>query len=44
MKYVDDFLEYLLVIKKHSDNTIASYRTDILEFNEFVNNNLLNIN
>ena len=43
MKYVDDFLEYLLVIKKHSDNTITNYRVDILEFNEFMNDNLLNI-
>ena len=43
MKYIDEFLEYLLVIKKHSDNTIINYRVDILEFNEFMNNNLLNI-
>ena len=43
MNYIDDFLEYLLVIKKHSDNTIINYRVDILEFNEFMNNNLLNI-
>ena len=43
MKYVDDFLEYLLVVKKHSDNTIIGYRVDILEFNEFMNNNLLNV-
>ncbi len=43
MKYVDQFLEYLLVIKKHSDNTIINYRTDILEFSEFVSGNLINI-
>ena len=44
MKYIDEFLEYLLVVKKHSDNTIINYRTDILEFNEFMSDNLLNIN
>lgn len=43
MIYIDEFLEYLLVVKKHSDNTIASYRTDILEFNEYTDNNLLEI-
>lgn len=43
MKYIDDFLEYLLIVKKHSDNTIINYRVDILEFNEFLSNNLLNI-
>ena len=41
MKYIDSFLEYLLVVKKHSDNTIKNYRVDLLEFNEFINNNLL---
>ena len=40
MKYIDDFLEYLLVVKKHSDNTITNYRVDLLEFMEFTNHNL----
>ncbi len=44
MKYINDFLEYLLVIKKHSDNTIKNYHIDLLEFNEFINNKLLDIN
>ena len=44
MNYIDDFLEYLLVVKKHSDNTIVNYRVDILEFNEYTNKNILNIN
>ena len=44
MNYIDDFLEYLLIVKKHSDNTIINYRTDLLKFNEFMNNNILNIN
>lgn len=42
MKYINDFLEYLTVIKKHSDNTINSYKIDLIEFYE-INNNLLNI-
>ena len=42
MKYINDFLEYLTVIKKHSDNTINSYRIDLIEFYE-INNNLLNV-
>ena len=40
MKYIDDFLEYLLIIKKHSDNTITNYRVDLLEFMEYTNNNI----
>ena len=40
MKYIDDFLEYLMVIKKHSDNTITNYRVDLLEFMEYTNNNI----
>lgn len=44
MNYIDDFLEYLLVIKKHSDNTITNYKVDLVEFNEFMNGKILNIN
>lgn len=44
MKYIDEFIEYLKVIKKHSENTVINYRIDIIEFNDFMNNNLLNIN
>lgn len=44
MNYIDDFLEYLLVVKKHSDNTIVNYRVDILEFYEYTNKDLLNMN
>ena len=40
MKYIDDFLEYLVVVKKHSDNTIINYRVDLLEFINFNNNNI----
>jgi len=43
MKYINEFLEYLKVIKKHSENTIINYKADLIEFNEYVNNDLLNI-
>lgn len=43
MRYIDDFLDYLKVVKKHSDNTIISYHGDILEFNEFIHENILGI-
>lgn len=44
MKYVLDFLEYLDVIKKHSENTINNYRNDLMEFLEFNNDKVLNVN
>ncbi len=44
MNYIDEFLEYLVVVKKHSDNTITNYRIDLLEFNEYCNSNIININ
>ena len=43
MKYIDEFIEYLQVVKKHSENTIINYRVDLSEFNEYMNNNLLKI-
>jgi integrase/recombinase XerC len=44
MKYIDEFLEYLLVIKKHSDNTIRNYEADLKSFYEFNNEDILKIN
>jgi len=35
MQEINDFLEYLQVIKKHSANTINSYKIDIHEFYEY---------
>lgn len=35
MREINNFLEYLQVIKKHSDNTINSYQKDLLEFYKF---------
>lgn len=40
MKYIDDFLEYLLVVKKHSDNTIINYRSDLIEFYQYNGDNI----
>ena len=37
MKYVDRFLEYLQVVKRHSENTIINYKVDLCDFLEFTN-------
>ena len=44
MKYIEDFLEYLEVIKKHSQHTINNYKIDLEDFLNFNNNKVLNIN
>ena len=38
MKYIDDFIEYLKVIKKDSDYTLINYRDDVLELYRKYNN------
>lgn len=43
MKYINEYLEYLKVIKKYSENTTTNYKLDILEFNEYIQGNILNI-
>lgn len=43
MKYIDKYLEYLKVVKKYSDKTIISYYDDLVEYNEFIQNNFSNI-
>ena len=43
MKYIDDFLEYLYVIKKHSIHTINNYKIDLIDFLDFNKNNIRNI-
>ena len=43
MKYIEDFLEYLNVIKKHSVHTINNYKIDLLEFYEFNKKHVRNI-
>ena len=41
MKYINDYLEYLKVVKKYSDMTLISYEEDLTEYYEFLQNNLL---
>ena len=43
MKYIDNFLEYLYVIKKHSEHTINNYKIDLIDFLEFNKNNVKNV-
>lgn len=43
MKYIEKYLEYLKVNKKYSENTIFSYKEDILELYNVLNNNIHNI-
>ena len=35
MKYIDDFIRYLKVVRKHSDYTLASYKNDLEELYSF---------
>ena len=37
MKYIDDFLEYLEVVKKHSEHTITNYKVDLTEYLKYTN-------
>lgn len=41
-KYLDDFLRYLKYEKNYSDNTIISYKNDLMEFIEYCNKNNIN--
>ena len=43
MKYIEEFLKYLRIVKKHSDYTITNYQKDLIELYN-LKNNLLNIN
>lgn len=43
MKYIDKYLEYLRVVKKYSDKTLFSYTNDLIEYNEFINNNFKDV-
>ena len=42
MKYIDDFINYLKVVKKDSNYTLVNYREDLLELYDF-NIDLINI-
>ncbi len=37
MNYIEDFLKYLKIIRKHSEYTIENYRRDLLELYQFKN-------
>ena len=43
MGLIDDFLEYLKVVKKHSSLTIDNYKIDLYNFYEYTKGNF-NIN
>lgn len=43
MKYIDDFLEYLYIIKKHSEHTINNYKIDLIDFLEFNKKSVKNV-
>ena len=36
-EYIEGFLNYLLIDKRYSNNTIVSYQNDLYKFNEFLN-------
>ncbi|MBQ2873259.1 MAG: tyrosine-type recombinase/integrase [Bacilli bacterium] len=43
MNHILDFLEYLEVIKKHSENTINSYKIDLIDFFNYTDKNILSV-
>ena len=42
-EYIDEFIEYLLIDKKYSENTIKSYKNDLNNFNNYINKKINNI-
>ncbi len=43
MEYIEEYLKYLLIEKKYSDNTIKSYKNDLNELYDY-NKNIINLN
>lgn len=44
MEYIEDYLKYLLIEKKYSENTIKSYRNDLTElYNYYKNKNIVKL-
>lgn len=41
--YIEEYVQYLLIDKKYSDNTVASYRNDLMNFNKFINKEFVDI-
>ena len=44
MKYIEEFLKYIKLNKNYSENTVISYKDDIVEFYNVVGDNIININ
>lgn len=40
---IDEFIEYLLIDKKYSENTIKSYKNDLKNFSNYINKEITNI-
>lgn len=41
--YIDEFIDYLIIDKKYSENTIKSYKNDLKKFKNFINKQINNI-
>ncbi len=37
MNYINDFINYLLNVRKYSENTLINYKIDLEEYNEYIN-------
>lgn len=44
MLEIEEFLQYLKVIKKHSSNTITNYQLDLIDFYKFSEGKILEVN
>ena len=42
--YIDEFIEYLIIDKKYSENTIKSYKNDLKKFENYIKKQINNIN
>ena len=42
--YIKEFIEYLIIDKKYSENTVKSYNNDLKIFNNYINKQINNIN
>ena len=42
--YIDKFIEYLIIDKKYSENTIKSYKNDLKKFNKYTKKDITKIN
>ena len=42
--YIEEFIEYLIIDKKYSENTVKSYKNDLKKFDNFLKKQINNIN